>query len=247
MAYAALAVTFVVLPGLAAALGPPSNSLRMLTVYQVDWVNPQTGQFGLNITFFRPANVAPQPGWTSLLTFRNPNLVIENYANPLQFALEANADGNLVTKCKAEAPAVVTAALAASDRQKGFRRMALFVNARVKAPANVQDLTPMMISLMPPNASTPVALVDQKDFQITALGQNLPQAPFGPFLGATTAEKAEAAEAVPSPKGTDLLETTGLYVTSVIFAIAATAFGYGVVDKMNSVKEFEALRGRPII
>lgn len=250
-ASAALVIALVVFPGIAAALGPTTNSLRLLTLYDVDWVDPQTGRFGMNITFFRPADEPPQAGWTAVLAFRSRNLVVETYSNPLQFALDADRNGNLRARCVQESPAVTTASLAASDKENGFRRMAIFVNGMVQAPAALPDLTPTSISLINPGPSPtpspappPVALVDQRDFEITQLRQNLPTRPFGPFLGATTAEEAQEAEAVPSPNGTDLLATTGLYITCVIFVIAATAFSVGVVDKWNSVRVFEAQRGK---
>ncbi|KAG5458094.1 MAG: hypothetical protein BJ554DRAFT_1756, partial [Olpidium bornovanus] len=84
LAYTALAAVLA-LATAAAAIGPPTNSLRLFTMYEIAWVDPQTGQFGANMTFFRSTAASPAPGWGTLLTFRNKKIAVENFWDTEQF------------------------------------------------------------------------------------------------------------------------------------------------------------------
>lgn len=250
LAYTALAAVLA-LATAAAAIGPPTNSLRLFTMYEIAWVDPQTGQFGANMTFFRSTAASPAPGWGTLLTFRNKKIAVENFWDTEQFAAAADGRGNIKITNKEESPPnSVTPGLKASDAAKGLMRMSLFLNMRLSAPAVLADLTPTNLWLMMPNDRTAIPLVDQLDFSRAPVAGNLPRQPFGPFKQSVAAalavsEKA-AAGPVPSPKGTDLVATVGLWIFTVVFVIAGTAFTIGTVDKMNAARDFRTQSGMSV-
>lgn len=250
LAYLALAAVLA-LATAAAAIGPPTNSLRLFIMYEISWIEPQTGQFGANITFFRSAGASPAPGWGTVMTFRNRNAAVENFWNTQQFAVAADGRGNIkITNKEESLPDGITPDLVASDTAKGLKRMSLFVNGRLSAPAVLTDLTPTAFWLTMPNETEVIQLVDQLDFSRTPVTGNLPRKPFGPFLQSVTAALADsekaAAEPVPSPKGTDLVATLGLWVFTAVFVIAGTAFTIGTIDKMNAASDFRKQSGMSV-
>jgi len=235
------------------SIGPPTkvNTLNLFTRYEIGWLNPQTGEFGANVTFFRAVNAPVVNGWGLVFKYPNIKTTIDAYEGKDQWMVARDNSGIIVAMNKDEnAPdPFIPADLIASDKARGLKRFNLFFNGKLTAPAVITDLTPTGYSLMIPGQARSVVLTDQLDYQNIPVTGEVRRAPFGPFAtnGSGAGVAAASSDAPdpdnPSPKGQNLATAPiGLGIYLFILLMAGGAFTVGTIERFKHAAAFRKQR-----